>query len=125
MSETAAYVRIGTSQIRLDGARARLERSFQDRLRLYARELSDPDLSDPDTFPTLIQAGPELRIRAGRLAELCVVTTTRIRAWTRGADLPDREGQALILSRILREVEARIRVLPDLSLPDQAASSET
>jgi len=116
------YARVGSALVRLDGVRARLERSFQAHLRLYAEALRDPDLSDPDTFVALIQATEEMRIPRGRVADLCTVSAQEIRLWMRGRDLPDREGQLEILGRIRVEVEARLRALPDLSLPDQAAS---
>ncbi|PTX52392.1 hypothetical protein IQ03_01355 [Gemmobacter caeni] len=116
------YVRIGSALVRLDGTRARLERSFQAHLRLYAEELRAPDLADPDVFVTLIQAAEEMRIPRGRLADLCEVSSQELRLWVRGRDLPDREGRGRVLARLMAEVAARLRALPDLSLPDQAAS---
>jgi hypothetical protein len=117
-------VRVGSALIRLEGARARLERSFQSHLRLYAEELRAPDLSDPDVFVALIQAAGEMRIPRGRLADICQVSSQEIRLWVRGRELPDTPGQGRILGRIRVEIDARLRALPDLS-PDQAASRVT
>jgi hypothetical protein len=115
---------VGSKRIRLDGARARMERSFLSRLRLYARELTEADLSDPDTFIALIQCAPDLRFPPGRVAELCGVPTQTVKAWMRGRDAPDSESQAFFLERLRAAVEERIRIAPDLSLPVQAASGK-
>jgi len=119
------YVRIGSSLLRLDCTRARLERSFQAHLQLYAAELRRPDLTDPDVFVVLVQTAEDVRIPRGILAQICDVSTQELRIWMRGRDLPDPEGRGRILERIRREVEARLRAAPDLTHPDQAASSLT
>jgi hypothetical protein len=113
---------VGSKRIRLDGARARMERSFLSHLRLYARELAVADLSDPDTFIALIQCAPDLRLPPGRVADLCGVPTQTVKGWMRGRDTPDPESQAFFLSRLRDAVEERLRIAPDLSLPGQAAS---
>lgn len=113
---------VGSARVRLDGARARMERSFQSHLRLYAEELGRADPSDPDTFVALIQCAPDLRFPPGRVADLCGVSTRVVRGWVRGRDLPDPEGRTEVLSRLRAAVEERVRVAPDLSVPAQAAS---
>lgn len=115
---------VGSKRIRLDGARARMERSFLSHLRLYARELAEADLSDPDTFTALIQCAPDLRFPPGRVADLCGVPTKTVKAWMRGRDIPDPESQAFFLNRLRVAVEERLRIAPDLSLPAQAASGQ-
>lgn len=121
-TEHPGYVRIGTGLIRLDGARARLERSFQTHLRLYAGELRAADPADADTFIALIQCAPDLRLPAGRVADLCGVPTAAVKAWARGRDLPDPQAREEALRRLLAEVEGRVRVAPVLDPQDQAAS---
>lgn len=116
------YVRIGTGLIRLDGARARLERSFQAHLRLYAGELRAADPGDADAFIALIQCAPDLRIPAGRVAALCGVPTAVVKDWARGRDIPEPQARAEALRRLLAEVEGRVRAAPDLDAADQAAS---
>lgn len=115
---------VGSKKIRLDGARARMERSLISHLRLYARELAEADLSDPDTFIALIQCAPDLRFPPGRVAELCGVPTQTVKAWMRGRDAPDPESQAFFLERLRAAVDERVRIAPDLSLPVQAASGK-
>lgn len=113
---------IGSMMVRLDGSRARMERSFQAHLRLYAQELRSADPADPDTFVSLLQCAPDLRFPPGRVADLCGVRTQEVQGWIRGRDLPGPEGQAEVLSRLRRAAEERVRTAPDLSLPGQAAS---
>lgn len=113
--------RFGSSLIRLAGSRARMERSFQAHMRLYAHELSAADLTDPDTFVALIQCASDLRFPPGRVADLCGVSTRTVKSWIRGRDLPDPAGQAEALFRIRKAVDERVRIAPDLSLPGQAA----
>lgn len=122
MSVQGGLRRIGSSLIRLEGPRARMERSFQAHMRLYADELRGADLTDPDTFTALVQCASDLRFPPGRVADLCGVSTRTVKEWIRGRDLPDPAGQAEVLHQILRAVEERVRIAPDLSLPGQAAS---
>lgn len=124
-SETPLLRRVGSNLIRLDSPRARMERSFMSHMRLYAKELRDADVSDPDTFIALVQCASDLRFPPGRVADLCGVSTRTVKAWIRGRDVPGPEGQAEALYRLRMAVEERIRIAPDLSLPDQAASGSS
>lgn len=106
--ETHVLSRSGLTFRDPNGARGKLERSFLVHLAVFRDVLDGFDPEDPDAFPAVIAACPEMRIAQGRVADLCRRPKPEIRAWSRARDLPDGETQKRIVATLRHEVDIHL-----------------